>query len=77
MSEGGQDEREVVQEVVEATDCFMARWHRHDTWRNWLRHAAEDAKSGDEGRGGRSRTDTVVDECRNEMIDRVARYQFD
>ena len=46
-----------------------------------LRHATEDAKSDDKGSGGRkgrgSRTDTVVDECRNEMVDRVARYRFD
>ena len=34
--------------------------------------AAEDAKSGDKGRGREgSRTDTGVDECRNEMINRV------
>ena len=26
---------------------------------------------------GGSRTDTAVDECRNEMVDRVARYRFD
>ena len=37
--------------VVEATDCFMARWHRNEAQRNRLRHAAEDAKSGDMGTG--------------------------
>ena len=31
---------------------------------------------GKEGRGG-SRTGTVVDECINEMLRRVARYRFD
>ena len=49
--------------------------------RSRLHHAAEDAKSGDKGRGGGgaggSRTDTAVDVCRIEMIDRVARYRFD
>ena len=48
---------------------------------SWLRHATEDAKSDDKGRGGwggrGSRADTAVDECRNEMVDRVARYRFD
>ena len=40
--------------VVEAADCFMARWHRDESQRSWLRHAAEDAKSRDErgGKGG-------------------------
>ena len=46
-----------------------------------LRHATEDAKSDDKGRGGEegrcSRTDTAVDECKNGMVDRVARYRFD
>ena len=59
----------------------MARWHRYETQRSRLRHAAKDAKNGDKGRrreGGRgSRTDTAIDECRNEMIDRVARCRFD
>ena len=68
--------------VVEAAECFMTRWHRDEAESSWLRHATEDAKSDDKGRGARkgkgSRTDTAVDECRNEMmVDRVARYRFD
>ena len=57
----------------------MARWHRDEAQRSRLRHAAEDAKNGDKGRGGGgkgSRTDTAIDDCRNEMIDGVARYRF-
>ena len=46
--------------VVEAADCFMARWHRDEAQRSRLRHAvAKDAKNSDKGRGeGGSRTDT-------------------
>ena len=59
----------------------MTRWHKGEA-KSWLCHAAEDAKSGDKGKprrrgGGGSRTDTAVGECRNEVVDRVARYQFD
>ena len=64
--------------VVEAAECFMTRWHRDEAESSLLRHAAEDTKSDDKGRGGGgSRTDIAVDECRNEMVDRVARYRFD
>ena len=67
--------------VIEAAECFMTRWHRDEAGSSWLRHAAEDAKSDDKGRGGGkrsgSRIDTAVDECRNEMVDRAARYRFD
>ena len=81
MTEGGQEEREVILEgVVEAADCFMARWHRYETLRSRLRHATKDTKNGGKRRrgGGRgSRTDRATDECRNEMIDRVARCRFD
>ena len=59
----------------------MARWHRDEAESSWLRHAAEDTTSDDKekrGRGGGgSRMDTAVDESRNEMVDRVARYRFD
>ena len=52
---------------VAAADCFTARWHRDGAPKSRLRHAAEDAKSGDKGWGGGaggSRTDTAFDECR-------------
>ena len=66
--------------VVEAAECFMTRWHRDEAESSSLCHATEDAESDDKGRGARkargSRTDTAVDECRNEMVDRVARYRF-
>ena len=60
----------------------MTMWHRDEAESSWLRHATENAKSDGKGRvGGEargSRTDTTaVDECRNEMIDRVASYRFD
>ena len=38
--------------VVEAADCFMARWDRDGAQKSRLRHAAQDAKNGDKGRGG-------------------------
>ena len=53
----------------------MARWHRDEAWRSRQRHAAEDAKNGDKERGG-SRTDTAIDECRNEWIDWVANVKI-
>ena len=59
----------------------MTRWHRDEAESSWLRHTTQGAKSDDKGRGegkGRgSRIDTAVDECRNEMVDRAARYRFD
>ena len=67
--------------VVEAAECFVARWHGDKAEKSWLRHVAEDAKSDgkEKGRtgGGGNRTDTAVEESRNEMVDRVARYRFD
>ena len=36
---------------VEAADCFMASWHADDgRGARWLRHAAEEAKSGGGGK---------------------------
>ena len=72
--------RKRYQGVVEAADCFMARWHRNEAQRNQLRQGAEDTPRALAKGGGGSRTDThitAVDECRNEMINRVARYRFD
>ena len=67
--------------VVEAAECLMTRWHRDEAESSWLRHVTHGAKRDDKGRGGRkgrgARTDTAIDECRNEMVDRVARYRFD
>ena len=68
--------------IVDAADRFMTRWHRGQAEKSWQRLTAEDTKSSNKGnRGGggagSSHTDTVVDECRNEVADRVARYQFD
>ena len=60
---------------------MMTRWHRDEAESSWLRHTTQDAKSDHKGMGGEkgrdSRTDTDVDEFRNEIIDRVARYRFD
>ena len=33
--------------VVEAADRLMKRWHKGEAEKSWLRHAAEDAKTGD------------------------------
>ena len=44
--------RKWYQGVVEAAECLMTRWHRDEAESSWLRHAAEDAKSDDKGRGG-------------------------
>ena len=38
--------------VVEAADYSMAMWHRVEAERSWLRHAALDARSSDQSRGG-------------------------
>ena len=60
----------------------MTRWHRDEAQKQSRpRHAAEDAKNGDKGRGG-ARGEAQLqlqqllstNECRNKMIDRVARY---
>ena len=68
--------------VVEAAESFVSRWHRDEAESSWLRHTTEDGpRSDDKGRGRRKGRgcciDTAVDECRNEMVDRVARYRFD
>ena len=59
----------------------MTRSHRDEAERSWPRHATEDAKSDDKGRrGGKGRgshTHIAVDQYKNEMVDRVARYRFD
>ena len=61
---------------------FLARWHRDEAQRNRLRNAAEDAKKGDKEKGGGAggRAAVLIQpstnaECRNETIDRVARYR--
>ena len=68
-------------EVVESAECFMTRWQKDEAESSWLRHATEDAKSDDKGRGKGeprgSRTDTAIDEYRIEMVDRVVGYRFD
>ena len=68
--------------VVDAANRFMTRWHQHEAEKSWRRHAVENAKSGGKGkprgrRGGGRCADTAVEESRNEMVDRVARYRFD
>ena len=53
--------------VVEVTESFVTRSRRDEAESSWLRHATEDAKSDDKGRGGGkgrdSRTDTAVDDA--------------
>ena len=68
--------------MVDAADCFRAKCHRGEAEKSLLRHAAVDAKSSKKGNPGGpdeggSRTDTAVDERRNEMADRVASDGFD
>ena len=46
--------------VVEAADCFMARWRKGEAERSWIHHAAANAKSGDKGRVEGSRTTVTV-----------------
>ena len=64
--------------IVEAADCLMARWHRDERLRG-AGYATQlrTPRAATRGAGGGSRTDTAVDECRNERIDRVTRYLFD
>ena len=52
----------------------MARWHTDEAQRSRLCDGAEDAKKSGEkgiGEGGGVLIQLAVDECRNEMIDRV------
>ena len=58
--------------------------HRGEAEKSWQRRTAQDAKSSNRGKprvweGLSSRTlmHLLVDECRNEVADIVARYQFD
>ena len=44
--------RKWYRRVVEVAECFMTMWLRDEAKRSWLRHATEDAKSDDKGRGG-------------------------
>ena len=44
-------EREVVPGGRRSGHCFMARWNKNEAQRSRLRHAAEDVKNGDKGRG--------------------------
>ena len=59
----------------------MERWHRGEVKKSWQRLTAEDAQSSNQatetGGGTGGGNDTSVGECRNELADRVARYQFD
>ena len=47
------------------------------TPRNRGRQERRQGETGGTAGEGDSRTDTAVDESRNEMVDRVARYRFD
>ena len=48
--------------VVEAADCFTARWYRGEAERSWLPHAAGDGgrQGWQKGKGG-SRSNTAVE----------------
>ena len=68
------------QGIVDAAGRFVTRSHKGVAEKGWQGLRAEDAKSSNQGKpgvqggGGGSRTDKAVDECRNEMADRVAMY---
>ena len=57
----------------------MTRWHNCSDEagkKSCLRYAAEHAQgsgNGKSGERGAGRTDTTVGECRNDLLDRVAR----
>ena len=59
----------------------MTRWCKDVAEASCLHHATEDGKSDEKERtereGRSSAIDTAADECRNEVVDRVARYLFD
>ena len=67
--------------VVEVTESFVTRSRRDEAESSWLRHAKEDAKSDDKGRGAGIGEAAVLillsTNAENEIIDRVARYRFD
>ena len=73
--------RRVGRCIVEAVECFTTRWHKDEAESSWLRHAKEDAKSDDKGRGAGIGEAAVLillsTNAENEIIDRVARYRFD
>ena len=55
---------------------FCRHFSRHRTY-DEERRSTPKRRGGWGGRGKGSRTDIAVDECRKQMIDRVARYRFD
>ena len=66
--------------IADVADRSMTRWHSDKVGKSCLRYAAEHAKEqrqGEIGGAGGGRTDTAVDECRNDMLDRVTRCRFD
>ena len=66
--------------VVEAAACFMTRWHRdeEDGYATQQRTPRVMTREGGGRKGGAAVLILLsTNECRNEMVDRVARYRFD
>ena len=67
--------------VVEGAERFMAEWHQQEEAKGGARHTKEVAR-GTRDRRGAGRIDnysssTAVDESKDEMANRVARFQVD
>ena len=65
--------------VLEATECFMTKWHDIVAALGRNRHASTtyEWSSRELERGGNSLRETAVDESRKDMADMVAMYQAD
>ncbi len=65
--------------VLDGAERFMAAWHTEAEARTCARHEKEAAKSTRSGKGGRrgDSSNTAAGESKQEMADRVARFQHD
>ena len=65
--------------IADTADHFMKTRHRGEAENSRQRFSQwRTQRAATKGNRGGSRTDIIAeDECRNEMVDRVARYQFD
>ena len=64
--------------VLEAAERFIAKWHEIEATLSRNRYAsATGGAQGNRKGGGNIRRETAVEESREEMADRVPRYQAD
>ena len=66
--------------VVEGAEPFMAEWHQQEEAKRWSHHAKEVARGTRdrrEGGGVDKDSSTAIGESKDEMANRVARFQVD